>query len=100
MAETGRQCLAYGFVFDACAAGRRLNCLKVIDEFTREYLAIDVAGGIRPGVIEVLTQLVSVHDVPRRFAASSLLCKRSPSAILSTRSRSAASRHRRDISAH
>ena len=37
-----------------------------IDEFTWECLAIDVAGGIRSGrVIEVLTQLVSVHGAPR-----------------------------------
>ena len=46
--------------------GAALKCLTVIDEFTRECLAIDVAGGIRSGrVIEVLTQLVSVHGAPR-----------------------------------
>ena len=57
---------AYDFVFDTCADGRSLQCLTVIDEFTRECLAIDVAGGIRSGrVIEVLTQLVSVHGAPR-----------------------------------
>jgi putative transposase len=57
---------AYDFVFDTCADGRTLKCLTVIDEFTRECLAIDVAGGIRSGrVIEVLTQLVSVHGTPR-----------------------------------
>ena len=57
---------AYDFVFDTCANGRTLKCLTVIDEFTRECLAIDVAGGIRSGrVIEVLTQLVSVHGAPR-----------------------------------
>jgi putative transposase len=54
------------FVFDTCADGRQLKCLTVLDEFTRECLAIDVAGGIRSGrVIEVLTQLVSVHGAPR-----------------------------------
>ena len=38
----------------------------MIDEFTRECLAIDVAGSIRSGrVIEVLTKLVSVHGAPR-----------------------------------
>lgn len=57
---------AYDFVFDTCADGRTLKCLTVIDEFTRECLAIDVAGGIRSGrVIEVLTRLVSVHGAPR-----------------------------------
>jgi putative transposase len=57
---------AYDFVFDTCADGRQLKCLTIIDEFTRECLAIDVAGGIRSGrVIEVLTQLVSLHETPR-----------------------------------
>lgn len=57
---------AYDFVFDACADGRQIKCLTVIDEFTRECLAIDVAGGIRsPRVIEVLAKLVSIHGAPR-----------------------------------
>jgi len=37
----------------------------VIDEFTRECLAIDVAGSIRPArVIEVLARLISEHGAP------------------------------------
>lgn len=57
---------AYDFVFDACANGQQLKCLTVIDEFTREALAIDVAGSLRSGrVIEVLAKLVSVHGAPR-----------------------------------
>ena len=57
---------AYDFVFDTCANGQTLKCLTVIDEWTRECLAIDVAGGIRSGrVIEVLSQLVSLHGAPR-----------------------------------
>ena len=57
---------AYDFVFDTCADGRTLKCLTVVDEFTRECLAIDVAGGIRSArVIEVLAQLVSVHGAPQ-----------------------------------
>ena len=60
------QVWAYDFVFDACANGQTLKCLTVMDEFTRECLAIDVAGSIRSGrVIEVLSQLVSVHGAPR-----------------------------------
>jgi putative transposase len=56
---------AYDFVFDACANGQQLKCLTVIDEFTRECLAIDVAGSIRSGrVIEVLSKLVRVHGAP------------------------------------
>ena len=56
---------AYDFVFDACANGQQLKCLTVIDEYTRECLAIDVAGSIRaPRVIEVLTRLISQHGAP------------------------------------
>lgn len=57
---------AYDFVFDMCANGQQLKCLTVIDEYTRECLAIDVAGSIRSGrVIEVLSKLVSVHGAPK-----------------------------------
>jgi len=59
------QVWAYDFVFDACANGQQLKCLTVIDEFTRECLAIDVAGSLRSGrVIEVLSKLVSVRGAP------------------------------------
>jgi putative transposase len=60
------QVWAYDFVFDTCADGRSLKCLTIVDEFTRECLAIDVAGSIRSArVIEGLAQLVSVHGAPR-----------------------------------
>jgi putative transposase len=60
------QVWAYDFVFDACANGQKLKCLTVVDEWTRESLAIDVAGGIRSKrVLEILAQLVSVHGAPR-----------------------------------
>jgi transposase InsO family protein len=62
------QVWAYDFVFDACANGQQLKCLTVVDEFTRECLAIDVAGSIRSGrVIEVLSKLVSVHGSPKHL---------------------------------
>lgn len=57
---------SYDFVYDACANGQKLKCLTVIDEYTRECLAIDVAGSIRSGrVIEILARLMSIHGVPR-----------------------------------
>ena len=57
---------AYDFVFDATADGRQLKCLTVIDEFTRECLAIDVAGSIRSArVIERLSRLVSLRGAPK-----------------------------------
>ena len=56
---------AYDFVFDTTATGQQLKCLTVIDEYTRECLAIDVAGSIRSKlVIEVLSRLVSVYGAP------------------------------------
>jgi putative transposase len=62
------QVWAYDLVFDACANGQQLKCLTVVDEFTRECLAIDVAGSIRSGrVIEVLSKLVSVHGSPKHL---------------------------------
>lgn len=60
------QVWAYDFVFDTTATGQQLKCLTVVDEYTRESLAIDVAGSIRSTrVIEVLSQLMSVRGVPK-----------------------------------
>lgn len=56
---------AYDFVFDACANGQQLKCLTVVDEFTHECLAIDVAGSIRSRrVIDILARLISLHGAP------------------------------------
>jgi putative transposase len=66
------QVWAYDFVFGACANGQQLKCLTVIDEFTRECLAIDVAGSIRSNrVIEVLSKLVGVHEAPAYLRSGS-----------------------------
>jgi len=60
------QVWAYDFVFDACANGQQLKCLSVVDEYTRECLAIDVAGSIRSRrVIEVLSRLMSERGCPQ-----------------------------------
>lgn len=65
-ATGANQVWAYDFVFDACANGQQLKCLTVIDEWTRECLAIDVQGSIRSKrVIEVLARLVSLHGAPQ-----------------------------------
>ncbi len=53
-------------MYDACANGQQLKCLTVVDEYTREALATDVAGSIRSArVIEVLAKLISVCGAPR-----------------------------------
>ena len=65
---------AYDFVFDACANGQQIKCLTLVDEFTRECLAIDVAGSIRSKrVIELLTQLISTHGAPRYLRSDNVL---------------------------
>ena len=75
---------AYDFVFDTCADGRALKCLTIVDEFTRECLAIDVAGSIRSGrVIEVLSQLISVHGAPTYLRSDNELPSKSSVQIFS-----------------
>ena len=57
---------AYDFVYDRCANGEQLKCLTVVDEWTRECLAIQVSGSIRSRhVIEVLVRLVCTHGAAR-----------------------------------
>jgi len=72
----------YDFVFDGCANGQQLKCLTVVDEYSRDCLAIDVAGSIRSGrVIEILARLISLHGAPQylrsdhgpEFVATALL---------------------------
>jgi putative transposase len=56
---------AYDFVFDACANGQQINCLTIVDEYTHEALAIDVAGSIRSAsVIDLLARLITLHGPP------------------------------------
>jgi protein O-GlcNAc transferase len=64
-AAAANQVWAWDFVHDACANGQSLKCLTVVDENTRECLAIDVAGSIRSErVIEVLARLVAARGAP------------------------------------
>jgi len=56
---------AYDFVEDALADGRPLRILTVMDEFTREGLAIDAAlTTSAERVIGILTALVAQHGAP------------------------------------
>lgn len=63
--STTHKVWCYDFVYDACANGQTLKCLTVVDEYTRQCLAIDVAGSIRSArVIEVLSRLMQLYGVP------------------------------------
>jgi len=56
---------AWDFVFDSCAGGRQLKCFNVVDESTRECLAIDVDHSIRSGrVLEILAALMKKIRTP------------------------------------
>jgi transposase InsO family protein len=57
--------MAMDFQFDTTADGRTIKLLNVIDEFTREALAIEVDRGIdADGVVDVLDRLVLHHGAP------------------------------------
>jgi len=57
---------AMDFVSDALFDGRRLRALTVVDAFTREALAIDVAQGIKgEQVVETMTRIATVRGAPR-----------------------------------
>jgi putative transposase len=54
------------FVMDALSNGRRIKCLTVVDDFTRECLAIAVDYGISGGyVARVLELIASFRGLPR-----------------------------------
>jgi putative transposase len=55
----------YDFIHDACFGGRKLKMLTVVDEFTRECLAIEVATSLPSGrVITVLERLFEERGGP------------------------------------
>ncbi len=59
------QVWAYDFIHDTCANGRSLKCLSIVDEWTRECLAIEVAGSIDAlRVIAVLERLIARYGTP------------------------------------
>lgn len=54
------------FIFDRTANGRALKILSVIDEYTRECLALEVGRKLTSEqLIEVLTELFGIRGVPR-----------------------------------
>jgi putative transposase len=56
---------AYDFVFDNCANGEKLKCLGIIDEFTRECVALVADGSIKARrVIEVVQLAMKQYGTP------------------------------------
>jgi hypothetical protein len=76
--ERPRQVWAYDFIFDGCANGQKLKMLTVVDEWTRECLAIEVGAPIHSGkVLEVLGKLMSVHGQPEYLRSDNVLTQKS-----------------------
>jgi len=62
------QVWTYDFVKDQTIDGRSLKILTVVDEFTRECLAIMVARSIRASqVVETLQELVGIRGAPEHM---------------------------------
>ena len=66
-APTGpNQVWAYDFSFDHCTSGQTLKSLSIVDEWTRECLAIEVATSLTAGkVITVLERLFQDYGAPQ-----------------------------------
>jgi putative transposase len=64
-AERMNQVWTYDFVLDRTEDGKRLKLLTIVDEYTRECLAIEVARSITAtAVIETLSRLVTQRGPP------------------------------------
>lgn len=64
-AERMNQVWTYDFVLDRTEDGKRLKLLTVVDEYTRECLAIEVARSITAGaVIATLERIVAKRGAP------------------------------------
>jgi len=56
----------WDFIFDSDERGRSLKWLSIVDEFTRECLALEVERSITSGdVLDVLTELFIIRGAPR-----------------------------------
>jgi transposase-like protein len=58
----------YVIIHDRTTDGRPLKWLSIVDEYTRECLALEVERGITSGrVIDVLTELFRIRGVPKHI---------------------------------
>ena len=65
-AEKPNDCWCYDFIFDQTEDGRMLKILTILDEFTRECLAIKVGRGLKSeGVVQALEDLFLTRGAPK-----------------------------------
>lgn len=69
---TGRNSIwAMDFVFDVTADGRSLKWLAIVDEFTRENLALEVSRQFKAAdVIDVPRELIAIRGTPAHLGAT------------------------------
>lgn len=67
-AESRNHVWAWDFVFDRTTSGSPLKWLSIVDEFTRECLALKVSRSITSeDVIDTLAELFAMYGVPRHI---------------------------------
>ena len=70
---------AWDFIHDRTREGRPLKWLTIVDEYTRECLALEVGRGITAErVIDVLAELFAVRGVPKHIRSRPPLARRCP----------------------
>jgi putative transposase len=63
--DAANQCWSMDFVSDALFDGRRIRALTVIDNHTRESLAIEIGQGITgEQVVKVMNRIIAVRGAP------------------------------------
>jgi transposase InsO family protein len=73
---------SYDFVEDRTHDGRKFRMLNVIDEFTRECLAIRVSRKLKAvDVIDVLSDLFILRGVPGHIQSDNVLCGEAAAAL-------------------
>lgn len=66
--QLANECWSMDFVADQLVDGRRFRVLTIVDNFTRESLALYAAQSIKgDDVVEVLDDLISKRDKPQRI---------------------------------
>lgn len=61
-------CWTFAFVSDALFNGKRFRALTVMDQFTRQCLAIHADQNIKgEGVVALMRQLSAAHGLPKRL---------------------------------
>jgi putative transposase len=79
--NAANQCWSMDFVSDALFDGRRIRALTVLDNHTRESLAIEVGQGITgEQVVRVMNRIIAVRGAPLSIRVDNVLRRESTAA--------------------